>query len=90
MLYLYAHDALKQAKTSTDEARKARGSEFAVMKHYRAAKNALASVDAMKADPEALEDMVAAFLNLAVVLDSSGKQFRGRAAKCRQRAGALR
>ncbi|KAG0044722.1 hypothetical protein BGZ83_009995, partial [Gryganskiella cystojenkinii] len=85
---LSARDALMQAKTSIKAARE--DSEDAVITHYRAAKNALAEVDVKKTDAAALREMIAAFQDLAVVLDNSGAQLPGKAGKCRQRADTLR
>ncbi|KAG0045677.1 hypothetical protein BGZ83_009092 [Gryganskiella cystojenkinii] len=82
---LPARDALMQAKTSIKAARE--GSEDAVITHYRAAKNALAEVDIKKTDTAALREMIAAFQDLAVVLDNSGAPRK--ADKCRQRADTL-
>jgi len=87
---LTAQDALIQARTSIEAAREARGSNHAVIKHYQTAKNALAKVDVMKTDTPDLREMIAAFQDLAVVLDHSGEELKGKAAKCRQRADALR
>ncbi|GJJ67780.1 hypothetical protein EMPS_00126 [Entomortierella parvispora] len=90
MPYLSAHDALKQAKASTDKARNARGTGLAVIDHYRDAKKALGQVDVTKADRSTLEEMITAFDDLAEVLDSSGEHTQGKAVKCRQKADALR
>jgi len=87
---LSAQDALMQARTSIEAARVARGSDHAVIKHYRTAKNALAKVDVMKTDTNALREMIAAFQDLAVVLDHSGDELKKKASKCRQRAETLR
>ncbi|KAG0042103.1 hypothetical protein BGZ83_000890, partial [Gryganskiella cystojenkinii] len=87
---LSARDALIQAKTSIKAAREARGSEDAVIKHYRDAKNSLAEVDVKKTDTAALREMITAFQDLAVVLDNSGAQLSGKAGKCRRRADTLR
>ncbi|GJJ67753.1 hypothetical protein EMPS_00099 [Entomortierella parvispora] len=90
MPYLSAQDALMQAKTNTEGVRKARGSEFEVMKHYRAAKKALTNVDVMRTDPTHLEEMIVVFLDLAAALDHAGKQFQEKATKCRLQADPLR
>ena len=87
---LSAQDALMQARTNINAARVARGSTHAVIKHYQTAKNALAEVDVMETDTSALKEMITAFQDLAVVLDHSGAELKGKAAKCRQRADALR
>ena len=84
-----AEEALKQAKASIEAARKARGSESEVVKHYQTAKNTLAKVDITKTDTTVLKEMIAAFQVLAAVLDDSGEQLQERAAKCRQRADML-
>ncbi|GJJ67744.1 hypothetical protein EMPS_00090 [Entomortierella parvispora] len=87
---LSAQDALMQATISTDRARRARGSEDAVLEHYRAAKNALKQVGAIeKIDRSTLEETIDAFEELAKVLDNSGGQLQWRAAKCRKRANDL-
>ncbi|GJJ67770.1 bilin biosynthesis protein [Entomortierella parvispora] len=90
MAHLTAQEALMQAKASTEEARKATGSERRVVKHYQNAKNSLAKVDVKKTDSKDLEEMIVAFLSLAVVLDVSGEQPKEKAAKCRKKAGAVR
>ena len=87
---LSAQDSLLQASTSIKAAQTAQVSKHAVIKHYWTAKNALAEVDVMKTDPTALKEMIAAFQELAVVLDHSEAELQGKAAKCRQRADALR
>ncbi|KAG0042010.1 hypothetical protein BGZ83_001007, partial [Gryganskiella cystojenkinii] len=87
---LSAQDALKQARANIEAARKARGSNHAVNKHYEAAKNALAKVDVTNTDPTALKEMIATFQDLAEVLDHSGARLQGKATKCRQRADILR
>lgn len=87
---LSARDALILARTNIEAAREARGSEHTVTKHYQTAKNALSKVDVMKTDPSALEEIIAEFHSLAVVLDHSGEQFQAKAVKCRQRADVLR
>ena len=85
---LSAQDALIQARTNIEAARETRGTKHTVIKHYQTAKNALAKVDVAKTDTTVLRDMIAAFQDLAAVLDNSGLQ--GKAAKCRQRADILR
>ena len=87
---LSAEHALILARTNIEAAREARGSEREVIKHYQTAKNALAKVDVMKTDTTALREMIAAFQDLALVLDHSGEKLQEKAAKCRQRANALR
>lgn len=87
---LSAQDALMQARTNIEAAREARGSKHTVIKHYQTAKNALTKVDVMKTDTTDLREMIAAFQDLAVVLDNPGVQLQGKAAKCRQRADTLR
>ncbi|KAF9176915.1 hypothetical protein BGZ50_009441 [Haplosporangium sp. Z 11] len=87
---LSAQDALKLARTEIKAAQEARGAKIRVIKHYQIAKNALAKVDAEEADTGSLREMVAAFQELAVVLDNSGVRAQGRAAKCRKRADTLR
>ncbi|KAF9177722.1 hypothetical protein BGZ51_008448, partial [Haplosporangium sp. Z 767] len=86
---LSTQDALKLAKTNIDAAQEARGAKDRI-KHYRIAKNASAKVDAVKTNTSSLRKMIAASKDLAVVLDNSGVQVQRKAAKCRQRAGALR
>ncbi|KAF9176519.1 hypothetical protein BGZ50_000493, partial [Haplosporangium sp. Z 11] len=85
---LSTQDALKLAKTNIDAAQEARGAKDRI-KHYRIAKNASAKVDAVKTNTSSLRKMIAASKDLAVVLDNSGVQVQRKAAKCRQRAGAL-
>ncbi|KAG0046912.1 hypothetical protein BGZ83_007940, partial [Gryganskiella cystojenkinii] len=85
---LSAQDALMQANTEIKAAGKARGSEDAVIKHYRAAKKVLAEVDVKKTDTAALREMITAFQDLAIVLNNSGAP--GKAVKCIQRADTLR
>ncbi|KAF9180883.1 hypothetical protein BGZ51_005818 [Haplosporangium sp. Z 767] len=87
---LLAHDALKLARTNIEAAQEARGAKNKVIKHYRIAKNVLAKVDAVKADTSSLKEVVAAFQDLAEVLDNSGVQVQEKAAKCRQRADTLK
>ncbi|KAG0246218.1 hypothetical protein BG011_002508, partial [Mortierella polycephala] len=82
-------DALMLARTNIEAARKARGEKDKVINHYRTAKNALAKVNVAKADISSLREMVAAYQDLAVVLDNSGVQVQGKAAKCRRRADTL-
>jgi len=86
---LSAEHALILARTNIEAAREARGSEREVIKHYQTAKNALAKVDVTKTEITALREIIAAFEELAVVLDHSGEQPRVKAAKCRQRADML-
>ncbi|GJJ67714.1 bilin biosynthesis protein [Entomortierella parvispora] len=83
-------EALLEAKASTEEARKAMGSERKVIKHYRNAKNTLAKVDVTRTNSKDLGEIIAAFEDLAAVLDLSGELLKEKAAKCRKRAGALR
>ncbi|GJJ67767.1 hypothetical protein EMPS_00113 [Entomortierella parvispora] len=90
MLRINAQEAIEKAKACTEEARKARGSEHKVLKHYRNAKHALVKVNAMTADMTDLEEMIVVYLDLAMVLDSSGKNPQEKAIKCRQKADALR
>ena len=87
---LSAEHALILARTNIEAAREARGSEREVIKHYQTAKNALAKVDVMKTAPATLREMIDVFQELAVVLDHSEAELQGKAAKCRQRADALR
>ncbi|GJJ67746.1 bilin biosynthesis protein [Entomortierella parvispora] len=89
MPHLTAQVALTQATASTEEARKAMGSEPNVIKHYQNAKNTLAKVDVKRTNSKDMEEMIAAFLNLAVVLDLSGELLKEKADKCRKRAAAL-
>ena len=77
-----------RARTKIDAARNARGSKSTIKRHYRAAEKVLDNVDVSKTDIPGLKDMIAVFEDLAEVLDHSGDQER--AAKCRQRAAALR
>ena len=86
---LSAKDALILSRTNIEAAREAQGSEREVIKHYQTAKNALAKVDVTKTEITALREIIAAFEELAVVLDHSGEQPRVKAAKCRQRADML-
>ncbi|KAF9946612.1 hypothetical protein BGZ72_000184, partial [Mortierella alpina] len=85
-----AQDALMLARTNIEAARQARGTKDRAIKHYRTAKNALAKVDVVKTDITALREIIAAFQDLAMVLDKSGVMLQGKAAKCRQRADTLR
>lgn len=84
---LSAYDALRQARTDIEAAKNARGSKT-VIRHYQAAKKALDNVDDTEADLTSLREMITAFQDLALVVDLSRE--RVRAAKCRQRADALR
>ena len=88
MLHRSAQVALRQARANIDAVRNARGSKSKIIKHYRAAKNALDNVDALTMNIPDLKDMIAVLQDLAVVLDHSGDQEKS--AKCRQRAAALR
>ncbi|KAF9176820.1 hypothetical protein BGZ50_009622, partial [Haplosporangium sp. Z 11] len=85
---LSTQDALKLARTNIKAAQEARGAKDGI-KHYRLAKDAPAKVDAVKADTSSLRKMVAASQDPAVVLDNSGVQAQGKAAKYRQRADTL-
>jgi len=87
---LSAEHALILARTNIEAAREAQGSERKIMKHYQTAKNTLAGVDVTKTEITALREMIAAFEDLAVVLDHSGEQSRTKSPKCRQRADVLR
>ncbi|KAG0049142.1 hypothetical protein BGZ83_006021, partial [Gryganskiella cystojenkinii] len=84
---LSARKALNQAHTSIEAARNARGSKRTILKHYRNVKKALGEIDAKETDVTTLGEMMAAFQELAAVLDLSRE--RERSAKCRQRADAL-
>ncbi|GJJ67712.1 bilin biosynthesis protein [Entomortierella parvispora] len=90
MPHLSTQEVLLQAKASTEEARKAIGSERKVIKHYQNAKNTLAKVDVTRTNSKDLGEVIAAFENLATVLDLSGELPKEKAAKCRKRACALR
>ncbi|GJJ73240.1 bilin biosynthesis protein [Entomortierella parvispora] len=79
-----AQDALTQARISIEAARKARGSEPTVIKHYRAAKKALAKINSKKTDTATLKEMIVAYEELAMELDLSGREGREKAVKCRQ------
>lgn len=85
-----AHEALKQARTHIEAARKARGSKPTIIKHYQAAKIALDKVNGRRTSDIALGKMIVAFEDLAEVLDHSGEQLQERAAKGRQRAETLK
>ncbi|KAF9571436.1 hypothetical protein EC968_000531 [Mortierella alpina] len=85
-----SQDALKLARTSIEEAREAEGSKERVIKHYRAAKRALAQVDVVRSDVSVLREVITAFQDLAVVLDSSGARLPRQSAKCKRRADRLR
>ena len=80
---------LDLARTHIDAARDARGVKGPVIKHYRTAKRVLATIDAAKADAPTLSEIIAAFQELAVVLDNSGVQLQKEAEKCRKRAESL-
>lgn len=90
MQQLSAQDALMQARTNIDAARVTRGSKPTIIKHYRAAKKVLDSVSDEETDPSTLNEIVAAFRDLALVLDRSGEPLQIEADKCRRRADALR
>jgi len=90
MLPLSAQDILVEARTDIEAARKARGSKHTVIKHYRSAKKALDKVSNMGMDISVFEEAIAAFQDLAVVLDNSEEQLQEKAVKCRQRADTLR
>jgi len=85
-----AQDALVLARTNINDVQEARGSESIVVKHYQIAKKALDKVDIKKTENGALGDLIAAFEDLAQVLDDSGARFQERAEKCRQRAATLK
>ncbi|KAF9904174.1 hypothetical protein EC991_002968 [Linnemannia zychae] len=76
-----AKGALILVRTNIAGARDARGSERIVVKNYRTAKKALDKVDIKKTEDGALKDIIAAFKDLAQVLDDSGAQFQERATK---------
>ncbi len=82
-------DALISARTNIEAAQKTRGNRHTV-KYYQAAKTALSEVDVAQTDAASLKDMIAAFQDLAAVLDNSGVLLRAKAAKCRKRADSLR
>ncbi|KAG0047372.1 hypothetical protein BGZ83_007557 [Gryganskiella cystojenkinii] len=83
-------EALTLARTNIDAARGARGFKRRVVKHYQTAKNVLDNVNIQKTDNAALGEIIAAFQDLANVLDDSGAQFQDKTAKCRQRAVTLK
>ena len=86
---LSAQDALKLARYNIEAARDPRSSKRAVIKHYRIAKKFL-TVPVMTTDFSTLKERIAAYEALARVLDNSGLYLQEKAAKCRQRADALR
>jgi len=88
---LSAEHALILARTNIEAAREAQGGpEREVIKHYQSAKNALDGDDAAKTGNATSREMIAAFEELAVVLDHSGEQSQVKAAKCRQKVDMLR
>ncbi len=84
---LSTQQALMLARTSIEATRDAGGAKKEVIKHYRTAKEVLTKIDV--ADTTALREVIAAFQDLAAILDSSGVHSERRASKCRQRANAL-
>ncbi|GJJ69523.1 bilin biosynthesis protein [Entomortierella parvispora] len=81
-------DALRRARAHIEAAREVGSSKQTVITHYRAAKSALCKVGDMETNLESLKEVIAAFQELAVVLDHSEEQER--AVKCRQRAETMR
>ncbi|GJJ71736.1 hypothetical protein EMPS_04093 [Entomortierella parvispora] len=84
---LSAQDALRQAKTEIEYARKSRSSRLIIIKHYRSTKKILDEVDVARADAGTLREMITAFLDFTAILDHLGDNQR--ADKCRRRADAL-
>ncbi|GJJ71759.1 hypothetical protein EMPS_04116 [Entomortierella parvispora] len=82
-----AQDALARARSEIAAAQEAQISQRSVLSHYRAAKKALEKADT-KTDTASLRGVIAAFHDLAVILDHSGDQER--ANRCKQRAETLR
>lgn len=87
-MHVSAHDALMQARTDIEAAQNAGDSKHTILRHYRAAKNALGKVDDKETDATSLREMIKAFEDFAEILDGLGEPER--ADKCRQRAVALR
>lgn len=86
-----AHVYLGLARVHIEAAREARDAKSHITKHYQAANSALTNIDDVKVETATLRDMIAAFQDLATVLDNSGvTKLQKEVSKCQKKADGLR